>query len=132
MIPAPLRVKLPPQAVFDIREAGKCLAFETPTASAFHLLRAVEAMLLLYYVQVTGGALPPRMRNWGVYINNLRKNGHADEKILEFLDHIRQSYRNPVSHPEVSMTTDDMVVLFGVATAAIVQIAQALPDLTNG
>lgn len=128
MIPEPLRNKLPRQAIFDLREAGKCLAFETPTASAFHLLRAVESMLLAYYQKVTEGQTPARMRNWGVYIKNLRANQKADVKILNFLDHIRENYRNPISHPDASITIDEMLVLFGVATAAIVQIALVLND----
>ena len=36
---------LPALARFDIAEAGKCLAFERPTAAAFHLLRATECAL---------------------------------------------------------------------------------------
>jgi hypothetical protein len=126
MIPEPLRAKMPAQAIFDLREAGKCLAFETPTASAFHLLRSVESMLLAYYELITQGKAPARMRNWGVYIKNLRATGKADTKILDFVDHIRETYRNPISHPEATITTDEMLVLFGVATAAIVQIALAL------
>lgn len=126
MIPESLRAKMSDQAIFDLREAGKCLAFETPTASAFHLLRSVESMLLAYYELVTESKAPTRMRNWGVYIKNLRATGKADPKILDFLDHIRETYRNPISHPEATITTDEMLVLFGVATAAIVQIAIAL------
>lgn len=83
-------------------------------------------MLLAYYELVTESKAPTRMRNWGVYIKNLRATGKADPKILDFLDHIRETYRNPISHPEATITTDEMLVLFGVATAAIVQIAIAL------
>ena len=40
---------LPDMARFDFKEAGKCIAFEMPTASAFHVLRATEDCLRFYY-----------------------------------------------------------------------------------
>jgi hypothetical protein len=42
---------LPDIARQDFSEAGKCLAFERPTAAAFHMLRAVESVLRHYYCQ---------------------------------------------------------------------------------
>ncbi|WP_439638546.1 hypothetical protein [Nevskia sp.] len=118
--------KLPALAVRDIREAGKCLAFETTTAAAFHILRAVEAVLLSYYEKILGAKPGARMRNWGVYIGTLRKSGKADEKILDFLDHIRNSYRNPVAHPEAVLGVEEVMVLLGVAVGAITQMALSL------
>lgn len=44
--------KLPPIAQFDLSESGKCIAFERPTASAFHLLRATEAVLREFYCAI--------------------------------------------------------------------------------
>jgi hypothetical protein len=35
------------------------------------------------------------------------------------LDHIRQNYRNPVQHPEVFLTNDEVEVLLGITTSAI-------------
>ena len=40
---------LPDVARFDLNEAGKCIAFERPTAAAFHILRATEDVLRYYY-----------------------------------------------------------------------------------
>jgi hypothetical protein len=44
-----------PEAIFDGREAGKCLAYEMPTACGFHVFRAMESVLRKYYASVTGG-----------------------------------------------------------------------------
>lgn len=118
--------KLPPNAVQDIREAGKCLAFETPTAAAFHVVRAIESVILAYYKKTLGTAPPARMRNWGVYINNMRTSGKADARILDFLTHIKDNYRNPVAHPEAVLTADEVLVLVSVAVGAMSQMAVAL------
>lgn len=126
MIPHEARIKLPQQALRDIKEAGKCLAFETPTAAAFHILRATEAVVLAYYAKVTTKPVPSRMRNWGVYVNALRGTSGADPKIVEFLDHLKNHYRNPVAHPDAVMTINEVLVLFGAATSAISQMASAL------
>jgi hypothetical protein len=42
--------KLPTVAQYDIREAGKCIAYERSTAAAFHLMRATESVLREYYL----------------------------------------------------------------------------------
>lgn len=42
---------LPQLAQYDFGEAAKCLAFERPTAAAFHMLRATELTLRHYYCQ---------------------------------------------------------------------------------
>jgi hypothetical protein len=42
---ASARAKLPGRACVDVREAGKCLAYEVPTACSFHLWRAVETVM---------------------------------------------------------------------------------------
>ncbi len=126
LFPKDVQGKIPPISIQDIREAGKCLAFETPTAAAFHVLRSVESVILAYHQKVLGNPPLTRMRNWGVYINNMRKSGLADAKILDFLVHIKDNYRNPVSHPDAVLTIDEVLVLIGVSVAAISQMAAAL------
>lgn len=121
-----IQAKLPQRAIHDIREAGKCLAFETPTAAAFHIVRAIESVILAYYCKVLGRTPPNRMRNWGVYIKSLRESGKADSKILDFLVHIKDNYRNPVSHPEAILSVEEVLVLLGVAIGAMTQMAITL------
>lgn len=128
IIPGSLRIRLPEQTLIDLREAGRCLAFETTTAAAFHTLRAVEAVLVAYLQQVTGKPAPARLRNWGVYLKMLREQPGADVKVIDFLDHVRNSYRNPITHPEAVLSMDEVLVLLGVATGAIVAMAALLPE----
>lgn len=125
IFPEKVRSKLPSQTIHDIREAGKCLAFETPTASAFHIVRAVESVILAYFTKVTGKDAPTRMRNWGLYIKLLRDSGKSDPKVVNFIEHIKDNYRNPVTHPEAVLTVDEVQVLLGAACSAISQMTAA-------
>ena len=127
VFPSGIRQKVPDQAIQDIRQAGKCLAFDTPTAAGFHITRAIEATIVHYYKAALGTETQLKMRNWGVYIKNLEASGKADIKIIELLKHIKDSYRNPVTHPEAELSTDEISVLFGLAISAITQMVIALP-----
>jgi hypothetical protein len=116
--------RLPGAAKTDTDAAGKCLAFEVPTAAAFHILRASEAVMGLYYSVLTNGRTfksDKVMRNWGAYIEALRKNG-AEKKVTEILDHIRAEYRNPITHPEDTLTLDEALDLFNAEVSSISQI----------
>ncbi|HYL99425.1 MAG TPA: hypothetical protein VEZ90_10760 [Blastocatellia bacterium] len=42
------RAVMPQKTISDIQQAGRCLAFELPTACAFHVCRATEALMLEY------------------------------------------------------------------------------------
>jgi hypothetical protein len=110
-----------PEAAADFDEAGKCLLFDNSTAVGFHLIRATEAVIRKYYEAVAGKPPAKKFRNWGAYIKALNKCG-ADQKVTEYLDHIRKHYRNPILHPEVNLTPEDAQVLFGVCISAIVMM----------
>lgn len=130
VFPESTRKHIPDHAVKDIRHAGKCLAFDLPTAAAFHMLRATEALIREYYTIVVGH--PPKMqsRNWGRYINHLRKK-NADSKILSALDQIREMHRNPLMHPEDFLSMDEAATLFGVAQGVIVSMAADIEKRKN-
>ncbi|MCH8209652.1 MAG: hypothetical protein IIA62_11465, partial [Nitrospinae bacterium] len=42
-------INLPIISKYDFREPGKCIAFNLPTAAAFHLMRAIEGNVRFYY-----------------------------------------------------------------------------------
>jgi hypothetical protein len=50
----------------------------------------------------------------------------ADSRILSFIDHIREAYRNPITHPEQRLSKDDAQILLGICTSAIVQMVNAI------
>jgi len=110
MIPTSLRRDLPPQAAIDLQAAGRCLAFNVPTATAFHILRATESVIRMYYKEVTGDLPKAKMRNWGAYVKNLNAAG-ADAKITGFIAHLRDLYRNPILHAEDNLSTEEALIL---------------------
>jgi hypothetical protein len=110
---------------YDIEQAGKCLAFEVPTAAAFHLMRLTESVVRRYYQSVVGTSPPVKMRNWGTYIKNLRKCG-ANEKVLFALEQVKEFYRNPVIHPDAKVHLDEAVSLLGIVESAISAMHQEM------
>ena len=126
MFPADLVTKVS-EAVFDAKEAGKCLAYEVPTACGFHVFRVTESVLRKYYAHVTGGAAPPKVRSLGVYVNALKATKKGDEKILAALKQMTDLHRNPLIHPETVLTVDEAIAIFGIARSAITAMLSALP-----
>lgn len=124
-ISATVRHRLPLQAARDLRDAGKCLAFELATACAFHLWRAVETVMLSYLRSISGA--PIKSKNWGKYIDALKAH-NADEGVTQFLEHIRKEYRNPHTHPDQVVDIDQAQRLLGVAVSAIDLMLVLLPD----
>lgn len=134
-IPEPARSELPDQAKTDFEQAGKCMAFDVTTASAFHLLRGTEAVIREYYNLIVPGnkQASTKMRNWGVYIKLMRDHG-GNVAALSILDHMRDVYRNPVTHPEENYTDEKVQVLFGLCVSAVTLLMQAIraAKLTSG
>lgn len=117
------------QVVADFKQAGKCLAFELPTASGFHVMRAVESVLRDYWTLVKKppeGTRPPEMAQC---INELRSEGE-DVKLLDILDHIRDLHRNTIMHPEAFLTPTEAMRLFDIAKSAISGMAGRIGELT--
>lgn len=125
--PETIHKSLPSQARTDILLAGKCLAFDVHTASAFHMWRALEVVIGAYYVSITGNTFDDDKvtRNWGKYIEALEKRG-GDKGITGNLDHIRKTYRNPVMHPNVNVSRDEAFSLLGIGISAITQTMQEI------
>jgi hypothetical protein len=126
IIPAQLMERISDEAIYELRQAGRCLAFECPTAAAFHLLRATETVLRTYFVALVKEE--PKKRDWGYYIDTLKKSS-APEKVTGVLDQIRQVHRNPTIHPEDVLSMDEAIVLFGICQSAIVAMASDLQSI---
>ncbi|HZE81760.1 MAG TPA: hypothetical protein VE604_12730 [Candidatus Polarisedimenticolia bacterium] len=131
-LPSELRGYLSRNAIDDIKEAGKCLAFEIPTGSAFHMWRAVESVMNDYYKNLTGKTFLDAgvARNWGKYIDAL-KTAKAEKKITVFLDHIREEYRNPIAHPDDTLELTEAFNLFGAAFSVMGQMLNEIQTLSR-
>ena len=110
------------QSKLDIREAGKCLAFDLATASGFHIARAVEGVLVEYLKLLCPtiyADLKDSQRNLGYYIK-IAKENNGEPKVCSSLDQFRDLHRNPLIHPEAVLTVDEAVTLLGIAQSTIV------------
>ena len=116
--------------LFDIREAGICMAFNVPTAAGFHSVRAVEAVARAYHeiiIRVRPGTETPL----GPLANNLRTERDrlaAAKKIekedllhlvIEFLARINNIYRKPITHPDMILDLPTAMTVFDAAKCAI-------------
>lgn len=119
-----------PEVIQDFDEAGKCLLFDMPTATGFHLLRATEAVIRKYYKIVVGTEPPVKFRNWGAYTRNMRKCDTKNEKVLTCIDQIRVHYRNPILHPQDNLSPEDAQVLFGLCVSAITLMSDEIKALS--
>jgi hypothetical protein len=125
-LPTDVRARLDLKSRIDLNSAGRCLAFDTPTAAAFHVLRSVEPMIVKYMNLVTARVTKkPKSRDWGTYVRLLRDNG-GDPKVVSALQHIKDFYRNPIMHPEETLTADQALSLFHTCLSMLVQLDAAI------
>jgi hypothetical protein len=84
-----------------IDSAGKCLAFDLPTACGFHAVRGVELMILKYLKAF--GTETRDLKTWFDYVKAVSE-AEADgrkpsKKVAQMLDRMRDLDRNPLMHP---------------------------------
>jgi hypothetical protein len=118
--------KLSPVAQNDIAEAGKCIAFGLPTAAAFQILRATEDTLRqVYFKYVRRNRM--KMLLWGPIVSALqaRRKRPADV-LLQQLNNIRVSFRNPTDHPEKVYDIEEAQDLFALCVDVINRMAKEI------
>lgn len=122
--------RLPDIAVFDFIEACRAVAFGLATASAFHLMRCVEAMLREYYCTIV-------KRNrvklwWGPMVQHLRQRRDAPPRaILDHMDNIRVNFRNPTQHPDARYESEEAQDLLALSIDAVNRMARDLAARGN-
>jgi hypothetical protein len=122
VFPPEIALKMP-QIVPELREAGRCLAFALGTAAAFHLLRALESVVCVYWSVVMNGRPLPTNRNLGQYIIEMAKGNHADrKKVLFALRQVKDLHRNSIMHPEETLDIDQAISLMNTVQSAITQM----------
>ena len=133
-----IRPSIPAPALVELREAGRCLALESFTASGFHTLRGLEIVMAAYYRAVS--TTEKEFRSWHDYVEALEelaqeKNGvkpkYPSPKVAAMLDRMRQLDRNPLMHP--SDTLDEMAAdsLFKLGIVTITELAKDLRDMAG-
>jgi hypothetical protein len=127
--PESVRKVLPPEMLYDLHQAGRCLAFETPTACVFHMFRATEVLIRRYYEVLAGKPWPKASRNWGEYIEELNKLPKVNKDATMRLDEIRRFERNPSIHPEIVVSLEKAPTLFELCSGVIYTMAEEIRKL---
>lgn len=120
----------------DLREATRCLAFESPTACAFHLGRALEETMRQYQLEFHG-AMPANPQDhsmgglYGIWLNT----SSVPRSLVENIKNIKDHYRNPISHPEIIVDTAGAHAMIGIYLSTIIdmltQISVRRPNMSN-
>jgi hypothetical protein len=117
-----------PDAIPDLMQGTRCIAFELFTAAGFHLHRANESVLRKYWDAVTNGAQRPTSRNMGDYLAEMNKLKVGDDKVKAALKDLKDLHRNPLIHPEHSLeTADDAIALMNGVHTAMVYMLKEIP-----
>lgn len=125
LLPSKVSWRLSDYAKNEMRQAGRCIAFELPSAAGFHIIRTLESVIRDYYDVVTNGKARPKNESMGVLIAELEKEDNADKLILSALRQIKDLHRNPYIH-DVVMTMKEVVILLGITQSAIAAIGDAI------
>lgn len=129
-LPASVLPKISQGVKEEIRQSGRCLAFDSGTACAFHIMRATEAVMHEYYIFVRKPKPKPKEKldSWGAYIAELQKSQKPEVKeVVAMLQQVKDRHRNLIMHPEVILTPDEAFTLFEIAQGAIIAMAIKLP-----
>lgn len=108
--------RLPAEAIADLRQAGRALAFDLPTASGFHGCRATEAVVKKQVLLFSGSAAPSS--NWGDFVRLLKLHG-ADGRVSDAIHRMKEVHRNPLIHPEITLTMQEAITLFSICHSTI-------------
>lgn len=107
--------------VADLRAGGRCLAFQLPTASGFHVARATEMAIRMLMASLKCSELKDSQRNWGAYIKSLESRD-TDESLKPLTHHLQQIkdlHRNPLIHPEQTLTMPEALALWSICISVI-------------
>jgi hypothetical protein len=117
-----------PDAIADLTQGTRCIAFELFTAAGFHLHRANEAVLRRYWDAVTSGVPRPTSRNMGDYLREMDQRNVGNEKVKAALKDLKDLHRNPLIHPEHSLeTADEAIALMNGVHTVMVHMLKEIP-----
>jgi hypothetical protein len=130
--PAALARFIPEKAKVEWRAAGRCLAFNLLSASGFHVARAVEGTLEVYWRKFSGADANATLRSWHDYVKSLSEIATKNPtpspapKTLAEMSQMKDDYRNPIMHPRVVLSEADSRMLFDNGESLIIAMADEL------
>lgn len=133
-----------PTLIYEIEEAGKCLALDRSTAAAFHSIRCLEVGITaisrcLSIPDPSKGA----ERNWKSLLNKVKAeidrrwstpasrfsgDGAAFEALYAVLVAMQNPYRNATMHFDQQYTKDDSAHIFAMVGGVMRKIASRMDE----
>lgn len=117
-----------PDAVSDSKQAARCLAFDLPTAAAFHMHRAHEAVIQAYCraIVLDEKKIPADKRSQEHWIKAI-ESVPGTEKVVSALRDIKDLHRNPVLHPQDSLNdSEEAIALLGAIYTSMTHMLKAI------
>jgi hypothetical protein len=113
----------------EIRAAGRSLAFGLGTASCFHLVRAIEAALAMYFENFSKQPTTTSENLWKDVLNRLAaaekdKFASADARLGSLLREVDARYRTPLSRPGAAFSDQEAAIFFGITGSLITLIME--------
>ena len=135
-----LRTTIPVATQNEFSCAGRALAFGLGTAAVVHTLRAIEIMLRGYYEAFAGAPPAKGERGYAMYLKKLvvmadeedRVGGRPDKRVVQMLAQVKDHYRNPLVVAETTTSVEEATQLFGMASAIISLMAEAVASRARG
>jgi len=130
IFPPSILSKINKAVVDEVRSSGRCLAFDNGTASAFHMMRAVETVMHLYYIHVCKPKPIPRKRlsDWGKYIIQFQNSTNPNAKeIIALIQQLKDRHRNLIMHPDIVLSPEEAFTLFEISQGVIIAMSSDLP-----
>jgi hypothetical protein len=111
IFPKAIREALNDRIRHEVQEAARCLEYEVHSAVGFHILRAVELVILDYF------SIPGWERgdanNWVAYAKALRRNA-VHRKIVAMVERLATLHRNELMHAEAVLSAPEASALFAL------------------
>ena len=128
-----LRGAIPASAQIEFCSAGRALAFGLGTAAVVHTVRAVEKTLRAYHDVFVGSVPAKTERNYSTYIKKLAALSEEedrafkpDKRVIQMLAQIKERYRNPLVMSDDTISLEEAIQLFGMASALISVMAEVI------
>jgi len=128
-----MRAVIPESVQKEFAAAGRALAFDLGTGAVVHTLRATEIMLRNYYEVFVSTTPAKSERNYSLYIKKLAamadeedRGNRPDRRVVQMLAQIKERYRNPLVTSEATVSVDEALQLFGMASALISLMAETV------
>ncbi|WP_105439784.1 hypothetical protein [Neorhizobium sp. T25_13] len=126
VIPEAFRDGMSSEALKEFDDAGRCLAFDLPTACGFHALRGTE-LVIEDYLKAFG--VTKKMVSWNEYIkaaealaDDKRPEPKPSKKVTAMLDRMKSLDRNPLMHPRDELDTAGADHLFSLAAITVAEM----------